>query len=128
MNPSAWFGIKVRRSMETQDRDLSRVIGWLAGIVAVVAALGLPAVHFAIGYRSMASALRTEAEACSREMNRIASANPDMWEFETVRIMGVLEQRFEEHAGDSRRVLDNGGNVIAATSNPFPGPPSSVPT
>ena len=122
MNPTAWFGMKVRRSMKTQDRDLSRIIGWLAGIVAVVAALGLPAVYFAIGYNSMASALRIEAEACTREMNRIASANPDMWEFETVRIMGVLEQRFEEHAGDSRRVLGSGGNVIAATVEPVPRP------
>ena len=108
--------------METQDRDLSRVIGWLAGIVAVVAALGLPSVYFAIGYQSMGSALRMEAEACSREMNRIASANPAMWEFETVRIMGLLGQRFEEQASDSRRVLDSGGNVIAATPEPVPRP------
>jgi PAS domain S-box-containing protein len=122
MNPAAWFGMKVRRSMEAQDRDLSRVIGWLAGIVAFVAALGLPAVYFAIGYQSMGSALQIEAEACSREMNRIASANPDMWEFETVRIMGVLEQRFEEHAGDSRRILDGGGNLIAVTVEPVPWP------
>ncbi|MGA8752442.1 ATP-binding protein, partial [Candidatus Deferrimicrobium sp.] len=122
MNPAAWFGTKVRRSMETQDRDLSRVIRWLAGIVAVVAALGLPAVYFAIGYKSMSSALRVEVEACSREMNRIASANPDMWEFDTVRIMGVLEQRFDVHADDSRRVLDVGGNVIAATVEPVPRP------
>jgi PAS domain S-box-containing protein len=108
--------------MEAQNRDLSRVIGWLAGIVAVAAALGLPTVYFTIGYQSMASALRTEAEACSREMNRIASANPDMWEFETVRIMGLLEQRFEEQALDSRRVLDREGNVIAATVEPVPWP------
>jgi len=108
--------------MEAQDRDLSRVIGWLAGIVAVVVALGLPSVYFAIGYQSMGSALRMEAEACSREMNRIASANPDMWEFESVRIAGLLGQRFEEQAGDSRRVLDSGGNVIAATAEPVPRP------
>ena len=122
MNPAAWFGMKVRRSMVTQDRDLSQTIGWLAGIVAVVTALGFPMVHFAIGYQSMSTALRTEAAACSREMNRIASANPDMWEFESVRIMGLLEQRFEEQAGDSRRVLDNEGNVIAATVEPVPRP------
>ncbi|MBS1243860.1 MAG: sensor hybrid histidine kinase, partial [Deltaproteobacteria bacterium] len=122
MNPAGWFGMKVRLSMEPQDRDLSRVIGWLAGIVAVVAALGLPSIHFAIGYNAVESALRTEAEACSREMNRIAGANPDMWEFETVRIMSLLEQRFEEQAGDSRRVLDIAGNVIAATVELVPRP------
>jgi PAS domain S-box-containing protein len=114
--------MKVRRSMEAQDRGLSRIIGWLAGIVAVVVALGLPTVYFTIGYQSTVSALRTEAEACSREMNRIASGNPDMWEFETVRIMGLLEQRFEEQGGDSRRVLDREGNVIAATVEPVPWP------
>jgi len=122
MNPAAWSGMKVRRSMETQDRDLTRIIRLLAGIVAVAVALGLPAVYFTIGYQSILSALRTEAEACSREMNRIASANPDMWEFETVRIMGLLEQRFEEQGGDSRRVLDPEGNVIAATVEPVPWP------
>lgn len=122
MNPAAWFGMKVRRSMRTQDRHLSHVIGWLAGIVAVAAALMLPAVYFAIGYNSIASSLRTEAEAVSRELNRVASANPDMWEYETVRIMGLLEQRFEEQAGDSRRVLDGSGNVVAATVEPVARP------
>lgn len=108
--------------MRTQDRHLSHVIGWLAGIVAVTAALMLPAVYFAIGYNSIASSLRTEAEAVSRELNRIASANPEMWEFESVRIMGLLEQRFEEQARDSRRVLDSSGNVVAATVEPVPRP------
>jgi len=100
VNPAAWFGMKVRRSMETQDRDLSRVIGCLAGIIAVVAALGLPTVHFAIGFQTMGSTLEMEAKAYSREMNRIVVANPDMWEFETVRIMGVLERRLGEGEGE----------------------------
>jgi|GEM_PF-3424794 len=122
MNPAAWFGIKVRRSMETQYRDLSRVIGWLAGIVAVVAALGLPTVYFAIGYQSMGSSLQMEAEACSREMNRIASENPDMWEFNTVRIMEVIQQHLEDGEDGSRRILDGGGDLIAATVKPVPWP------
>jgi PAS domain S-box-containing protein len=70
----------------------------------------------------MGSSLEMEAEACSREMNLIAGANPDMWEFETVRIMGVLERRLGEGDGDSRRILDNGGNQIAATVEPVPWP------
>ncbi len=118
VNPAAWFGMKVRRSMEAQDRDLSRVIGWIAGIVAVGAALGLPTVYFAIGYKSMASALQTEAQVCSREVSRIAGGNPDSWEIETVRIRRLLSQRFEDLASDSRRVLDSGGKVIAATVEP----------
>ena len=122
MNPAAWFGMKVRRSMETQDRDLSRVIGCLAGIIAVVGALGLPTVYFAVGYRAMGSALEMEAKVYSREMNGIVAANPDMWEFETVRIMGVLERRLVEGGGDSRRILDGGGNQIAATVESVPLP------
>ncbi len=118
MNPAAWFGMKVRRSMEQQFLDMSRVIGWLAGIVAVVVAFGLPSVYFAIGYNSMSSALRAEAEACSRELNGIVNAHPDMWEFQTTRITGMLGQRYEERAGDSRRVLDGDGNVVAATAEP----------
>jgi hypothetical protein len=114
--------MKVRRSMETQDRDLSRVIGCLAGIIAVVGALGLPTVYFAVGYRAMGSALEMEAKVYSREMNGIVAANPDMWEFETVRIMGVLERRLGEGEGDSRRILDGGGNQIAATVEPVPWP------
>ena len=115
----AWFGMKVRRPMEQQFHDMSRIIGWLAGIVAVVVTLGLPSVYFAIGYKSMSSALHTEAEWSSRELNRIVNAHPDMWEFHTVRIMGVLGQRFEEQADDSRRVLDGNGNVVAATTEPI---------
>jgi PAS domain S-box-containing protein len=122
MSPASWFGLKVRESMAKQFQEMSHVIGWLAGIVAVAAAAGIPSVYFAIGYQSTDSALRTEAEACAREMNRIVNMHPDMWEFQTVRIQGMLGQRFEEQAGDSRRVLDGEGNAIAGTDEPIAGP------
>jgi PAS domain S-box-containing protein len=48
-------------------------------------------------------------------MNRIVNMHPEMWEYQTVRILGMLGQRFEGQAGDSRRVLDGEGNVIAGT-------------
>src|SRR5512143_931098 len=70
----------------------------------------------------MASVLRTEAQVCSREVNRVAGANPDGWEFETVRIRRLLEQRFEDLADDSQRVLDSGRKVIAATVDSAPWP------
>jgi len=111
--------------MARQDRDITKVIRWLAGVIATVVAVGLPSVYFAIACKSTASALRAEAEMYSRAMTDIVNANPDMWMFESVRIMGLLEHRLEGTSGDSRRVMDMEGNPIAATNGPV-APPALV--
>ena len=111
--------------MAKQDRDVSRVIGWLAGIAAVAVALSLPSVYFAISFESMDAALRAEAKAGSRALSRIVTGDPDRRALETVRVRGILEERFERQAGDSHRVLDSEGNTVAETAA-RPAPPSLV--
>lgn len=125
MKPGIGLAKNLRRGMAKQDRDVSRVIGWLAGIAAVAVALSLPSVYFAISFESMDAALRAEAKAGSRAMNQVVNDDPDMWEFETVRIRGLLEERFEKQAADLRRVLDREGNAVAET-DARPAPPVLV--
>jgi PAS domain S-box-containing protein len=121
MNLKIGLGKNLRGAMAKQDRDVSRVVGWLAGIVAALVALSLPSVYFAIAYESTDAALQAEAAAVSRALNQIVIDNPDMWEFETVRIRGLLEERFGNPIDDARRVLDQEGDLIAETvADPAP--------
>jgi len=115
----------LRKAMAKQDRDVSRVIGWLAGIVAALVALSLPSVYFAIAYESADAALQAEAAAVSRAINQIVNDNPDLWEFETVRIRGLLEERFGRPLDEKRRVLDQEGDLVAETGAQ-PAPPVLV--
>jgi PAS domain S-box-containing protein len=125
MNLKIGLGKNLRRAMAKQDRDVSRVVGWLAGIVAALVALSLPSVYFAIAYESADAALQAEAAAVSRALNQIVIDNPDMWEFETVRIRGLLEERFGHPIDDARRVFDREGNLVAETVA-HPAPPVLV--
>jgi two-component system cell cycle sensor histidine kinase/response regulator CckA len=113
MNLKIGLAKNVRKAMAKQDRDVSRVVGGLAGIVAVLVALSLPSVYFAIAYESADAALQAESAAVSRALDQIVNDNPEMWEFETVRIRGLLEQRFGHPEDDERRVLDREGNLVA---------------
>ena len=122
MNLKIGLGKNLRKAMAKEDRDVSRVVGSLAGIVAALVALSLPSVYFAIAYESADAALEAEAAAVSRAVDQIVNDNPDMWEFETVRIRGLLEERFGRRQNDDRRVLDREGNLVAEISTRPPAP------
>jgi PAS domain S-box-containing protein len=113
MNLRIGLGKNLRRAMAKQDRDVSRVVGWLAGIVAVVVALSLPAVYFVIGYESADAALEAESDVISRALNQLVIDNPEMWAYETVRIQGLLQERAGPRPSDFRRVLDQQQDTVA---------------
>ncbi|MBE0602279.1 MAG: PAS domain S-box protein, partial [Deltaproteobacteria bacterium] len=106
----------VRRAMEEQDRDVSRVVGWLAGIAAAAVALSLPSVHFAIAYKSLDAAVGAEAEVSAQSVTRIVAEGPDLWEFESEKIVALLEERVADRGVEIRRVLNGAGLLLAETT------------
>jgi PAS domain S-box-containing protein len=106
----------VRRGMEKQDRDVSRVIGWIAGVAAAAVAVSLPCVYFAIAYRSLDAAARADVRVSVHDVSRVVDELPDMWEFESERIRSILDGQIADPQSESRRVRNGEGRVVAETS------------
>jgi PAS domain S-box-containing protein len=85
----------------------------LAAVVLTAAAVVLPpAIYFALSYERTAGALQTEAEINSRLISPIISANPDLWQYEELRLSEYLGRRPEMGAPERRRVLVGRGAVV----------------
>jgi PAS domain S-box-containing protein len=110
------LGKNVRQAMVEQDRDVSRVIGWLAGIAAAVVTLSLPSLHFVIAYKSLDVAVGAEAEVSAQGVTRIVAEGPDLWEFESEKILTLLEERVTDRGIETRRILNGKGLLLAETT------------
>jgi C4-dicarboxylate-specific signal transduction histidine kinase len=108
--------------MTVHRRDITRVIDWFAGVAVVILAVALPAGHFTIAWKSQDAALRTEVDILAHEVSNLVNNNPEMWEYEVVRLEGLLsEQPGREHP-ESRRILDRSGNLVAEWREELPPP------
>ncbi len=104
------------------DASLRRTVS-LAAVVLTAAAVVLPpAIYFALSYQRAAGVLQTEAEINSRLISPIISANPDLWQYEELRISEHLERRPEAGTPERRRVLVARGAVVAERNDAVPAP------
>lgn len=108
--------------MNVPRRDVTKVIGFFAGVVVVLLAMGFPAVYFTIAWKAQDAALKTEARFYANEVSHIISRNPEMWEYETVRLSGILSGPVEESGSESRSIMDGDGNLVAEWREELPSP------
>jgi len=109
----------VRRS----DRFLLILAGLVMGVVVVLVPVG----YFALSYRYEVGRLESEVEFNARILSQVIGSNPEMWQFETVRIEEHLSRG--RHGGDQvrRRIKNLRGEVVATIGAP-PRPPVLVRT
>ncbi len=104
------------------DARLGRSLSVAAG--ALIAALVVlpPAIYFVVSYGYAAGILEAEAEINSRIVTGIVGANPDLWQYEQVRLSEYLSRRPRRGDAERRRVLDARGAVLAESADPLPAP------
>lgn len=104
------------------ERALTRWVTVAAAALSLALCLGPPAALFFFSRERIAGGLEAEAEITSRLVTQIVSANPDLWEFEQVRLGEYLSSRPRTGAAEIRRVLDAAGRVVAEAGEPQPAP------
>ncbi len=92
------------------------IINWTAGMVALMVALSLPLVYFAISYKYQVAALQTAVEINALIETRIINVNPEFWRYEEVRISDMLERGPGKFQSEVRRILDIENQVVYETS------------
>lgn len=89
----------------------------LAGGIAVAMSVLVPSGYFLISYQYILGSLDTQAEINARTVTHLVMANPDMWRYEEVRLMELLERRGRRDIPEARRILDTRGNIIAESAD-----------
>jgi PAS domain S-box-containing protein len=86
-------------------------ISSLVGILIFAAPIG----YFFVSYQYVAGRLEMDAEINARMISQIISRNPDLWEFENIRLEELLSRGTDIGIGEERRIFNSANEVIAAT-------------
>ncbi len=84
--------------MQSPFRKIAAMTGAVAGFIA----LAPPALYFTIDYRYQLATMRAEAVINARVVSDLVNRNPDLWQFEQLR----LEELLRAQAADGERAED----------------------
>ena len=79
--------------MVSREKQLSKNLGWIAGTVAALTAVVIPAIYFVTAYSFVSERIQLEAEEAAAIVSEIAVTQPRMWRFQDHQIEARLTAR-----------------------------------
>ena len=104
-------------SLSVASRSTDRLLGVLVWLVLGWLVIGLPAGYFIIGLSAHGAALQTKTEAKAATVNQAINRSPLMWRFEEHRLKEILERQPIVLEGEYAAIIDQNGQVIAASNH-----------
>ncbi len=84
----------------------------------MLVALVPPLTFFALEYRYEQATIQSEAQINTRLLSELVNRNPELWEFEQVRLVELLEKRAPTgNNAEVREIFDLSGNSIAVAAD-----------
>ncbi|MBA4371459.1 MAG: hypothetical protein C0402_01210 [Thermodesulfovibrio sp.] len=108
--------------MTSAQDSVARITYLIAGIIAVVIVIAIPAGYFAVSYQYLGGSIDAQAELSASAIELLVAANPRMWQFEEVRLQEILERHHEFDVPETRLVRDIRGNIMARIAEPVSPP------
>jgi PAS domain S-box-containing protein len=112
--------------MRRHDVAIVRLIGIIGWTLSVLIAMAIPALYYTFAIRAERLALEIETSFTAQAIQSIIFARPDMWEFETVRLLEVASKRVltgHEHDHEDERIIyDAAGKTVIETKYKAPAP------
>lgn len=105
--------------MTRPAQSITRITTLIAGMLALALTVLAPAAYFAVSYQYLVGTLDAQAEISARNVSGLVIANPEMWRFEEVRLMELLERRPRDGVPETRRILTPRKDLIAESANPL---------
>ncbi|MBI5055847.1 MAG: PAS domain-containing protein [Nitrospirae bacterium] len=99
------------------SKNISRIITVLTGIVIFIVMVVFPLGYFFVSYQNMTGALEAEAEINARNITTMISANPEMWEFQQLRLQEYLSRRPIRGDAEIRRILNLSNKLVAENAD-----------
>lgn len=98
---------------------ITSIVTWIAGLVAIAVTILLPLGYFTVSYQHITGSLETEAEMTSHIVTELINSNPDLWQFEQLRLEEVLAQRVQKNHTESKRIFDQQNVLVAEIASPL---------
>ncbi len=98
-------------------QSITQYITWFAGIVIIVIVIIFPLGYFFVSYRNMAGILETETEINAELITDMINTDPEMWEFQYLRIQEYLSHRPSQGYAEIRRVFNTKNELITETED-----------
>lgn len=77
----------------SSNARMERTVTAVAGIVALLVLVILPAAKYMPGFQYQRATLETEAEINGRLVTTLINANPTLWHFQAERLVTLLSRR-----------------------------------
>jgi hypothetical protein len=107
--------------MRRHDFPVVRLLGIIGWTLTVLIAVAIPVIYYTFAIRSERQALQIETAYTAKEIQQIVFASPELWEFETVRLLEVVSRRTVKDGEDERTIYDATGKIVVETKYKVPG-------
>jgi len=105
------------------DRNrIVRIANLLAGMAGLIAAVLISIGYFTISYKYTTGSLEAETEINSRIFSDLINKNPEMWQFEQMRLEELLMRRPGSDQKEIRRIVNLQNGVVAESVDPLSPP------
>ncbi|MGZ8447425.1 MAG: PAS domain S-box protein, partial [Candidatus Deferrimicrobiaceae bacterium] len=102
------------------DYPIVRLLGIIGWTATVLIAAAIPAFYYTFAIRSERQALQIETAYTAKEIQKIVFASPELWEFETVRLLEIVSKRTVEDDEDERAIFNATGKIVIETKSKVP--------
>jgi PAS domain S-box-containing protein/putative nucleotidyltransferase with HDIG domain len=110
---------------EPQTRIIS-ITTALALVLALIIVAGFPLGYFLVKYYNLNEVLKARAEARAIFATQIISNNPDLWQFESIRLEHFLLQETDSGEPEEQRIIDLKGQIVAQTFRSLTSPVHTI--
>ncbi|ACH37677.1 sensor diguanylate cyclase/phosphodiesterase, S-box-containing [Citrifermentans bemidjiense Bem] len=108
--------------MTQESQNIRRRTTFIALIVSTMLTVVPPAIYFVMSFSHMRGVVEAEGEINARLVGTLVVANPQMWEFEELRLKELLGRRSKSGVKEIRRIYNLKREVIAESGEPLPRP------
>jgi signal transduction histidine kinase/CheY-like chemotaxis protein len=96
---------------------MERTISWIAAVIGAVIFVALPGAYLQFARAHINATLAAEVEINARLVTQIINSNPELWRYQTDRVLTLLQRRPDDGTPETRRVLDSGGRPVAESAS-----------
>ena len=99
-----------------------RVIGSIGLVMSALIGMATPALYYTFAIRAERQALEIETAYTAKAVQSIIFSRPEMWEFETVRLLEIVSKRAVDDEEHERTMYGASGKIVVETKYKAPAP------
>jgi PAS domain S-box-containing protein len=97
-----------------------RTLGILGWVATVLIAVATPVVYFAFAIKEERESLQIETAYTAKAIQSIIFARPELWEYETTRLLEIASIPTIRNDKDERAIYDDSGKIVVVTKYKAP--------